>query len=151
MIFQNVWPSCWAMFGILLSLLRCLFCRCSTHPRSCWRFWPCDISSQRSEGKSESCDSPTGIDFFGWHSTVGVRDWKSARCARGELHHPLLLTPHTAISLQLVNHSLQCDALDGEFHGVSNAVLDGIRRQLQKPFRQKFREAKPIASTRAPG
>ncbi len=41
--------------------------------------------------------------------------------------------------------------LDGEFHGVSNAALDGKARQPQKPFRQKFREAKPIASTRAPG
>jgi hypothetical protein len=55
------------------------------------------------------------------------------------------------LSCQHLNHPLQRDALDGEFHGVSNAALDGIPRQLQKPFRQKFREAKPIASTRAPG
>jgi hypothetical protein len=40
--------------------------------------------------------------------------------------------------------------LDGELHGVSTAALDGRPRQLQTPFGQKFREAKPIASTHAP-
>jgi hypothetical protein len=63
----------------------------------------------------------------------------------------LLLTLHTAISLQLVSDPLQRDALDSEFHGVFNAALDGRSRQPKKPFGQKFRETKPIASTRAPG
>src|SRR5258708_32994239 len=64
--------------------------------------------------------------------TVHLHEY--ARRARRESLYPLARTQHSAISLQLDNHPLPCNALDGELHGVSNAALDGKTRQPQKLF-----------------
>jgi hypothetical protein len=52
---------------------------------------------------------------------------------------------------QYLNHADKRLPLDREFHVVSNPTHDRRPHQTQTPFGRKFREAKSIASTPAPG